>query len=335
MPITTIGDLSQHFRSLQQTGNVKSRLATLAQEMSTGQVSDIAKHLGGQTTEFTALNHEIALLETFDTANGETEQLLDAMQLALQRTESQRQLAANDFLGVTMEVPRAQADSTSARGLVAFEDAITGLNASHAGRSLFAGTSVDQAPLADPDAMITSIAAAAAGATNAGAIIAAVDNWFDASGGGFETLGYQGDQQYLSRKTGPNANTDISVTARDSEIRETLKGFAYAAMAHHMSGALGDRDVAELLISSGIKLQESAMGLSQVQGRLGAAQEKVSNAQSLNASQLSAFEIARSDLVVADPFETATKLQDVQTQLETHFAVTARLSQLNLVDFLR
>jgi flagellar hook-associated protein 3 FlgL len=36
-----------------------------------------------------------------------------------------------------------------------------------------------------------------------------------------------------------------------------------------------------------------------------------------------------------DPYEAATKLEAAQSQLEALYTVTARLSRLNLVDFLR
>jgi len=39
--------------------------------------------------------------------------------------------------------------------------------------------------------------------------------------------------------------------------------------------------------------------------------------------------------VNADPFETASTLQAVQLQLETHYAMTARLSRLSLAEYLR
>jgi flagellar hook-associated protein 3 FlgL len=47
------------------------------------------------------------------------------------------------------------------------------------------------------------------------------------------------------------------------------------------------------------------------------------------------LEIARADLVAIDPFEAATRMEAAQTQLETLYSVTARLSRLSLVDFLR
>ena len=46
-------------------------------------------------------------------------------------------------------------------------------------------------------------------------------------------------------------------------------------------------------------------------------------------------ELRRRGIVAADPFETANALEAAKTQLETLYALTARLSRLNLADYLR
>jgi len=183
--------------------------------------------------------------------------------------------------------------------------------------------------------MLSDIVSAVGAATEKEDIINAIDDWFDAAGGGFETLGYLGNHDYQNRQIDANLSTEISVRADDSHIRNLLKGLSYAAVASEISGALTDRTLSELLNDSGVSLVGAAGGMSTLQERLGEKEESVDIAVSSNSAQLSSFEMARSDLIKADPFETATKLQDIQTQLETHFAVTARLSNLSLVDFLR
>lgn len=335
MPVTTIGDMSQHFHSVRNTGSIKSQLARLSQEMSSGLVSDVGKHLNGNTSGLTGLNHEISMLETFDVTNTETTRILDAMQQNLQGLDAKRDLTASSLLMISSDSNRNLVTSAAQTGKSAFLDAVNTLNASSGGRLLFSGTAVDQIPLADPQVILSDIVTAIGGATEKDDIISAVDNWFDAAGGGFESNGYLGNQEAHSRKLDAQLEIEIDVRADSTEIRELLKGLAYAAASSEISGALTDRTFADLTMESGIKLIEAADGITQLQARLGEKEEAVATAVAANASMLSAFEVARSDLVKADPFETAIKLQDIQTQLETHFAVTSRLSQLNLVDFLR
>lgn len=70
-------------------------------------------------------------------------------------------------------------------------------------------------------------------------------------------------------------------------------------------------------------------------GSIGLKQEVVERARVTNAAAISTFEIARTDIRGADAFETAAALTEVEGQLEALYAVTARLSRLSLVDYLR
>jgi flagellar hook-associated protein 3 FlgL len=80
---------------------------------------------------------------------------------------------------------------------------------------------------------------------------------------------------------------------------------------------------------------QSASDRASLQGRLGLTQARIDQAQTRNTAEQSMLEIARADLVAIDPFEAATRMEAAQTQLETLYSVTARLSRLSLVDFLR
>jgi flagellar hook-associated protein 3 FlgL len=54
-----------------------------------------------------------------------------------------------------------------------------------------------------------------------------------------------------------------------------------------------------------------------------------------HASERAAAELASAAIVEADPFRAAAELQAVQGQLETLYAVTARLTRLSLTEYLR
>lgn len=335
MPISTIGDMAQHFQSLRSTGGIKTQLAKLSLEMSSGQVADIGQHLNGKTSEFEGLNHEIALLNEFETTNKETQRTLAAMQLALAKVDNLRNNSSGTFLLVTADSQQPQVDGATVAGRSAFIDTINTLNGSSAGRAMFSGTDVDARSLADPETMLSDIVAAVGVATTKDDIISVIDNWFDATGGGFETAGYLGNQESQFRATDHENSIEIVARADDPAIRDLLKGLAYSAVAGENAATLSVRTQASLVASSGVKLIESAQGLSHLQGALGESEASIALAEASNSSMQTSYAIARGDMVMADPFETATKLQDIQTQLETHFAVTARLSRLNLVDFLR
>ncbi len=82
-------------------------------------------------------------------------------------------------------------------------------------------------------------------------------------------------------------------------------------------------------------LMETATARSDVAARIGSAEQKIAEATSRNSAEQLALKIARSDILGVDPFEATSALTDAQNKLEALYSVTARLSRLSLVDFLR
>ena len=75
--------------------------------------------------------------------------------------------------------------------------------------------------------------------------------------------------------------------------------------------------------------------LAVLQAHIGTVESRIEDAKIINSAEGAALDLARSEMLGVDPYETATKLENTQTQLETLYALTARLSRLSLVDFLR
>jgi flagellar hook-associated protein 3 FlgL len=117
-------------------------------------------------------------------------------------------------------------------------------------------------------------------------------------------------------------------------LREVLAGLAVGAL----SGAgpmAGDAEAQrERLANAGVSLAGAQTGLSDLRGRVGAAEARLEEATSRNAAEAAALEIARAGLTDVDIYETATKLEAVQSQLELLYAITARSARLSLVSVL-
>ena len=181
---------------------------------------------------------------------------------------------------------------------------------------------------------MAGLTAATAGATDVASLMTAVDAWFD-PGGGFETTVYLGSTTPLDPvDIGQDVSADLGFTAFDSELRDTLKGIALAGLV--ADGALaGDVEGrAELLQRAGEILTEGESGLTQLRARLGTVEELIEEADTARAAETSALTLTRAGLLEVDPYETASRLQQVQTQLETIYAMTARMQSLSLVNYL-
>jgi len=217
-----------------------------------------------------------------------------------------------------------------------FKASINVLNTRYGDRSILSGTDVDEAPLASAETMLSSLQAAVSGLSDANSIANAVESWFDDSGGGFEIIGYQGDADgFMSRPLDGNQTVHIDARADDVAIRDVLKGLAMAHFAGDDSLSLDLSEQRKLLQMSATGLLSAAEPMAGFQSRVGFIEGDVEEASVRNLAEQTSYGIARSELISADPFETATKLEAVQLQLETQYTLTARLSGLSLTEYLR
>ena len=68
--------------------------------------------------------------------------------------------------------------------------------------------------------------------------------------------------------------------------------------------------------------------------RVGTVQAQIAAAQTRNTAEESALSITRAGIISADPYDAATRLEDLQTRIEALYLVTARVSRLSLADYL-
>ncbi|KGJ19555.1 hypothetical protein IX55_09810 [Paracoccus sanguinis] len=64
-------------------------------------------------------------------------------------------------------------------------------------------------------------------------------------------------------------------------------------------------------------------------------QESIDQALARNVAEGSALSIARSDILAADPYQTASELTQTEANLQNLYALTARMTKLSLTDYIR
>ena len=155
-------------------------------------------------------------------------------------------------------------------------------------------------------------------------------------GGGYLDAVYGGSAVPLAPfAIGTDDVASMTITATDDTLRGTLKGLALAAMV--AEGALPGDDTGRALLvkTAGQMLMTANTDLATLRGNLGSVEGHISDVATRNGAEASSLEIARSDIIAADPFSTASELEAVKTRLETLYTLTARLSRLSLADYLR
>jgi flagellar hook-associated protein 3 FlgL len=335
MIFPSLGDGALSFQLSRQNNDLKTGLNRLSGELSSGEVSDRTRALGGDTSRFSGISHSLKILDTFRQATRETAQNLSAVQTTLSAFDGKRASLAADFLTVSESSPSYQVDEVSRKATTAFRDLVGTLNTRVADRTLLGGAAVDQTALASPDAMLADIAASVGPTTILNDIVAAVDTWFDDPAGGFATMGYTGDSgDRPSRALNETANVTLDARADDPAIRDVLKAAALASLADSMVN-LAPQSKGALVFESGVRMQTAATGVAQLQSRVGFAEQEVERTSVENSARHAVLSAQYNDNIGADPFDTASALQSLQIQLETHYAMTARLSRLSLVEYLR
>lgn len=336
MTITSIGDLARSFHLRQQNTQAKSDLTRLTQELASGQVSDLGKALRGDFSALSSIERSLRLIDAYRHSTAEAALLTSGAQSALETLRTEIDVIAPTLLAATgggaMHQMEIVADSASDR----LSSAIAALNQDIAGRSIFSGTATDTAPLISADEMLVHLAPLAAGAADANDLIAAIDSWFMDSGGGFETVAYQGNSaQPPGFTVGEGETISNPLSALDPALRRALKGMALAALVAQGQGPVGDADRKQLLEHAALQMIEGGEGVTRLQARLGDVEARIETSKVRNETTRSVFEQERNGLTGIEPYAVATQLQEAQTRLESLYLLTTRLSRLSLTEYLR
>ena len=214
------------------------------------------------------------------------------------------------------------------------ETAISALNTRVGDRTIFGGVATNGPATATAETVMLALDTAILGAVTVADIETAVSAWFNAPTG-FLATGYTGGPPLAPLNVAPGEEAKLDITATDPAIRATLKGLALAALLDR--GVLAGQHAArqDLAKHAGLSLLDSQSERTYLAARLGTAQAQIDAAASRNAAETTSLQIARSEITAADPFETASKLQETQQQLEKIYAITARITRLSLMDYLK
>ncbi len=334
MTLTSIGDLARGLTLRTRSTEIRTQIETLSYEMSTGQVQDLSVHLGGDYAHLLDLDHSLARLDAFSVATAETQLFTDAMQLSLTTFAESAGEVTSALLSFGTSNQSVTHEQASVLARNELDTMVSSLNARAGGRSLFSGTATDVSPLASSDALLAALEAELTGLTTATDIRQAAEDWFN-DPAGFEATFYQGSTTPLSpMQISENERIDLPITANDQTLKDAMRDVAIAALVSDDALAMPTAQRTALFVQLGTSLANTNSGIVNLRAQVGAAEARVEQAATRNSAAQTSAEYARGALIEADPYETATKLQTVQFQLESLYSVTVRNASLSLVNFL-
>ena len=338
MSINSIGDQARAFALQAASGRIKNTLAVLSKELSTGESSDIPTRLRGNTQQLSDITSRLATLSQLKKNATEIKTQADGMMTAMEAVRT-----STDELSVTLTTQPLIASedlialhASNAAGT--FDSVVSRLNVSMGGRYFFSGLESNRPPLASAGQMLDTLEQLTSGMTSAAQIATAVSDWFDAprGAGAFMDIGYSGSVgQAQALPIGEDIVVQLPLNAASPELREHLKGLAIAALVYRGIPADDLSQRRELLRRGGEAMAQNAHNLTAAIGQLGFRQALIERAQTESNAGIATLEIMRNDITQADPYATSAALSEAETHLQTLYAVTARLSKLRLVEFLR
>lgn len=334
MSSVSLGDLAQSFMLQRRSVDLRQEMSKLTDELSSGRVNDVRDVLAGNHNYLTGLERQLEVLEGYSVANGEAAYLTGAMQASLDRIQSFAGDLGLDLLLASGGPIGVVAGNPSENARIQLEGIINSLNDDIAGRSLFSGTATDRPPLESADVLIDQLRLAVAGQTTPEDIVTAATAWFD-DPLGFDALVYTGGDTALAPFVLSETEiVSLDVRANDPALKNMLMHTALAALADDPALALSVPAQSELFGLTGIGLQSNQDQLTSLRSAIGFTEARIEKISARNQAEATSVEFARNSLLEADPFETATELENVQFRLQSLYSITVRSSQLSLVNFL-
>lgn len=316
---------------------VNRDLARASVELATGRREDPVAATGGDPARLFALDRDIASAETRRLTLGLAQGRSETAQAALTRIGDAAGAVGVDVAAAAArgDLPGAERAGNGARS--AFETVVSALNARFGDRSLFAGAGVSGPATASADVILAEVAARVAPAADAAAALAAVDDYFFTDPAGFSSVGYLGstsDAPAVELNDGERLG--YAPRADDDAIRAALAALAKAVIATESAApSLTQQDRLAVFAAAGDDGLAARDGVIGLQAALGQAEQRIEEASVRTEAEKVVLEKARAAILGRDPFEAASEFTALETQLQTLFAVTSRLSSLSLTNFLR
>lgn len=330
MTTGTYGDFARWTLSARHGAKLKSTLDVLSLELASGQKHDLAKHLGVNTTRLSEIDDMLERLSAFKDNATTAETTLKSQQIALSKFDNARLHLANSAVGTGPNLTESAKKNLSNEGTTAFETMVAALNTRAAGRYVFAGAQHSTRPLDSATAILNDLKSSIDFTQSTTAIASDIETFFSDPGGAYAASHYHGDTSGgMAVPISADKSVNTGSTALDEGVRDVLARTAvFALLTEIPSKATQEELVAQM---SGAL--NTASGAIDLQAKIGIDEAMIETERAFIAGEKTALSIERNKRVSADQLETATHLKQAEIQLQVHYTMLSRMSQLSLVNF--
>ncbi|HEY0121713.1 MAG TPA: flagellar hook-associated family protein [Rhizobium sp.] len=332
--------------SMRQTiRQAQNEMTDASTEATTGVYADIGVSLGSSTTTSVNLTRDVTRIDAILSSNSVVNQRMTSSQTALSDMSSQAQKFMDQLVALRGNTDGSSVQLTQQTATATLSSFVADANTMVNGEYLFAGTNTDVQPMADNSAATTT------------AIQSALSDYATAQGVAISDL--SGDQMndFITTVVEPMVTSDSSWSSwssasdqnmssriSNSEVIESstnanATGMRYLALSTTVANALMgqglSQDALNAVTDQATSYARQAIdGLNNQASQLGLSQARLTDANTSLNAQKTIINTNIGDLTGVDPYEASTKVNSLETQLETAYTIVSKIQQLSLVNYL-
>lgn len=348
MKATFVSSISLSQAHRQTIGEAQQDLVRAQKELASGRHHDLALELGYDVGRAVSIRGELDRLETFSTTNQTAATRLEVTELALAGLVD----GAEDFLATLLATrhggERDTAVQAAEAAMSAAEDLLrSSVNGTYVFSGINAGVppvdSYFDSPTSVPKTQVDASFFGAFGVAQTDPGVAGItsaqmqtflSNDFAAE---FNVANWsanwsQASDQNMTSRISHSTTIETSTNANEAGVRALMQ--SYTMIADLGAEGLGEEAYAVLVDSAVAKLGEAIFGINDMRTSIGITQERVQDATDRAQLQKNVFTNDLAELESVDPYEVSARINSLTSQLETSYALTARLQRLSLLNFL-
>jgi flagellar hook-associated protein 3 FlgL len=328
---------------------LQTQLQDAQKELSTLRHADVGLTLGYRTGETISMRQEVGRLQTITDTNSIANSRLDASDVALKGLQSGAQeFLGNLFLARNGGITAKALGDVAKNQLLSFADAAnTTLN----GTYVFGGINSDIKPIAayntDPASpaktAVSDAFQAAFGMAQSDANVSSItpaqmeaflDGPFDSmfSSTDWNTNWSSAASKNIKSRISTSEITDTGTNANELAFRKLAQ--AYTMLSDLGSGNLSE-DTYNTVVSKAITLVNTAItDITRLRTDFGSAKARIANANDRMSIQINVLNLNVGSLEGVDSAEASVKVTSLLSQIQTAYAVTAKIQSLSILNYI-
>jgi len=162
----------------------------------------------------------------------------------------------------------------------------------------------------------------------------ALNNWFDGASARFEQDFYHGDtNQHQTFQINAGESLSPPLRGNSEAVKMMLKTAAKLILA--IDAPVPAPDLAQIYQETAASLHGSLNNFQQARANLGITHQRLDQQNAFAKNDQNALELQMAELTDIDTYDATVALQDAETRLENLYLITAKLSKLSLIHFLK